>query len=60
MPESEKNHLCLLCGADTGIPKEELIGSYPYETFPRWIEGAGGVLCFSCDEKVYGPAKIGE
>lgn len=54
-----QNYSCLLCGADTGIPLDTPIGPYPYETFPRWIEGAGGPICQPCDERVYGRAVVG-
>lgn len=54
-----KNYSCILCGADTGIPLDTPVGPYPYETFPRWIEGAGGPICQPCDENVYGRAVVG-
>lgn len=45
--------LCVSCGIDTGISKETPVYARPY-----YVEGSGQ-LCGSCDNKIYGRAKIG-
>lgn len=42
-------NLCIMCGADTGIPKETPVYVRPY-----YVEGAGQ-LCEDCYNEAYGP-----
>ncbi len=44
--------LCVVCGDDTGIPKDEPVYARPF-----YVEGAGQI-CGACDKEICGNAKI--